>query len=320
MVTAIRERNEATDDDDATVTILDVLPAIEVIKQRQSDFAAGAGGTVEFAVTVTNIGNVSLTLTDLTDSVYGNLFDASNPNVTNNSCGDLSGEVLAPDASDSCTFEGQVTGLADDPPHVDVVTVTGEDDDGNEVTDDDDATVTLVPPGSTAALGDYVLIAPPRRHPGNGRIARCRCRGAAVPGCDPSRHDDDRHRRTLSLLRLRPAATQSSSCGPTATSSRLPTRAASHPLTAIRRPRRCASMRPQPGAPLPRAPTHTIAYSNSGSLAAAGVTLDATVPQTTTFNPASNPGWSCEGGAVTPGTLCTFSPRMRRGRRAAFSS
>ena len=67
-----------------------------------------------FTLAITNTGNVDLTLTDLVDSIYGDLFDGSNPNVTNNTCDDLSGVLLGLGASVACSFQGDVTGSAGD--------------------------------------------------------------------------------------------------------------------------------------------------------------------------------------------------------------
>ena len=122
-----------SDDDDATVTILDVLPAITVEKTASPLTLPEPGGTFTFGVTVTNDSVEPVTLTSLTDDIYGDLDgqgDCSLP------------QTIAVDGSYSCSFDGDFTGNAFET-QTDVVTASADDDEGNTATDDDDATVEL---------------------------------------------------------------------------------------------------------------------------------------------------------------------------------
>ncbi len=132
--------NPATDDDDATVAITNVLPAIMVEKSASPASRPEPGGNFQFNVVVSNIGPEPLTITSLTDDIYGNI-------ATQGTCTNAVGTVLQPGASYSCNFTGSFTGNAG-ASQTDIVTVTGRDDDGTSVSDTDDATVTLtgVPP------------------------------------------------------------------------------------------------------------------------------------------------------------------------------
>jgi uncharacterized repeat protein (TIGR01451 family) len=130
-----------TDTDDAVITLTPRPPgplSIELDKTATPGTMPEPGGTFTFNVVVTNTSNVPLTITTLTDDIYGNLGTRSGVN----SCDDLIGDVLAPGASASCSFEGTFTGNAGDS-QTDVVTVTGRDEDGRTVDDDDDAEVEL---------------------------------------------------------------------------------------------------------------------------------------------------------------------------------
>ena len=92
---------------------------------------------------VTNNGPVPLTITELNDDIYGDIGTDSNPDIENNTCDELIGDVLQPGQSSSpCSFVGEFEGDSGDS-QTDTVTVTGVDDAGTEVTDDDAATVTL---------------------------------------------------------------------------------------------------------------------------------------------------------------------------------
>ncbi len=132
--------NPATADDDATVAITNVLPAIQVEKSASPTSRPEPGGTFQFNIVVSNIGPEALTITSLTDDIYGNI-------ATQGTCTTAIGTVLQPGGSYSCSFPGNFTGNAGDT-QTDVVTVVGRDDDGSSVSDTDDATVTItgVPP------------------------------------------------------------------------------------------------------------------------------------------------------------------------------
>ncbi len=126
--------NPVSGDDDATVTITNVPSSIQVTKSAGPVSIQEPGGTVTFAVSVKNTSAVdSVTISSLTDDIYGNLDGKGTCDVP---------QTLAPGASYDCSFTGAVSGTAGSS-HVDVVTASGTDDDGNEVSDSDDATVTI---------------------------------------------------------------------------------------------------------------------------------------------------------------------------------
>ncbi len=128
----------ATANDDATVTILDVVPDITVEKDATPASRPEPGGDFTFPVRVTNTGSETVTITQLVDDIYGNLNGRG-------TC--ATGAVLAPGASYTCSFTGSFTGNAG-ASQTDTVTATAVDDENNPVTDSDTATVTLtgVPP------------------------------------------------------------------------------------------------------------------------------------------------------------------------------
>ncbi|MEA2828230.1 MAG: hypothetical protein QOG43_2669 [Actinomycetota bacterium] len=143
VVTAIAVDNDgdtATDFDDATVTITNVLPAIMVEKSASPTSRPEPGGSFQFNVVVTNTGPEALTITSLTDNIHGNI-------ATQGTCTTAIGTVLQPGGSYSCSFPGTFTGNAG-AQQTDIVTVVGVDNDGTSASDTDDATVTLtgVPP------------------------------------------------------------------------------------------------------------------------------------------------------------------------------
>jgi uncharacterized repeat protein (TIGR01451 family) len=133
------ENDEAGDDDDATVTITDVPPAISVEKTANPTSVSELGGNVEFTVKVTNGSEIEvLSLTSLVDDKFGDLDGKGTCDVP---------QQIAVGGSYTCTFTEHVSGNAGRT-HVNTVTATGSDDDENEVSAKDDATVTFtnVPP------------------------------------------------------------------------------------------------------------------------------------------------------------------------------
>jgi uncharacterized repeat protein (TIGR01451 family) len=117
--------------DDATVLFTDEAPAITVVKSADPTLVPEIGDDVTFSITVTNIGNVDLTLESLIDDVFGNL----------NGVGDCSvPQDLSPLEEYSCSFTELVSGEVA-APHVNTVTATATDAEQNEVSDEDDATV-----------------------------------------------------------------------------------------------------------------------------------------------------------------------------------
>jgi hypothetical protein len=137
--------NAVSDDSgEVTVTVADVAPAITVDKTAVDTLPA-PGGPVTYTVTVTNtsVSSDPVTLTSLTDNVYGDLTDdPSNDEISNSTCALATIVVGTPY---SCTFDAGFTGAVDDFV-TDTVTANGQDDEGTPVPEaTDDHTVTLTP-------------------------------------------------------------------------------------------------------------------------------------------------------------------------------
>jgi hypothetical protein len=128
------EGNRTADNDDATVTLTDVLPTILVDKAASVATVPENGAPVTFTVTVTNTSVEPVTLTSLVDDVYGDLAGLG-------TC--ATPQVIAIAGTYVCTFTQTVSGAAGTA-HVDIVTGTAHDDDENIVTDDGTATVAIV--------------------------------------------------------------------------------------------------------------------------------------------------------------------------------
>lgn len=128
-------------------------PGIRVVKTATPLSRPAPGGTFSFAVAVTNIGDVTVTLTGIVDDVYGNL-------ATQGTCTNAVGTVLEPGASYTCTFSGELTGTAGTT-QTDVVTVTAQDPDGTAATDSDDAVVSITQAPTTTSAPPTTTSAPP---------------------------------------------------------------------------------------------------------------------------------------------------------------
>ena len=136
--------NTATDDDDAVVTILPA-PDIEIVKSVTPSSRPEPGGAFTYDLLVTNPGAIDIAISSLNDSVYGDLGDPANPDVSSNTCDDLIGDTLvAGGVGATCSFVGVFNGVAGDT-ETDTVTVVGTDANGDTATDEDDAVVTIVP-------------------------------------------------------------------------------------------------------------------------------------------------------------------------------
>lgn len=133
--------------DDATVTLNDVLPSIDVTKVATPDRVSEPGGDVTFTFTVTNLSTVeAVTLDALVDSLYGDL----------NGQGDCSlPQTLAShgQAGDSytCSITAYVGGNADDVV-LNEITAHASDDEGNIVMDMASETVTILDDPSAIQL------------------------------------------------------------------------------------------------------------------------------------------------------------------------
>ncbi|OQA93065.1 MAG: Serine-aspartate repeat-containing protein D precursor [Microgenomates group bacterium ADurb.Bin219] len=127
------DKTEATDDDDATVDFSDVKPSIEVTKTAGTTLLPVPGGDVEFTVEIKNNSKEDVTLTSLTDDVYGNL--------NNNGTCKTGVTILANGGKYTCKFTGAVSGAPGF--YTDVVEAVGTDNEGSQDTKTDDATVEL---------------------------------------------------------------------------------------------------------------------------------------------------------------------------------
>ena len=141
------EGNPISDSDNATVTITDSQPAIAVVKTANPTSVDEPGDEVTFTVEVTNNSADSdpVTITSLTDDVYGDLTDLSDEGSTakpQNSTTCSVPQTIQPGDSYTCSFTADVSGNAGDS-ETDTATASGEDDEGNPVSASDDATVTV---------------------------------------------------------------------------------------------------------------------------------------------------------------------------------
>jgi uncharacterized repeat protein (TIGR01451 family) len=120
--------NPVSASDDATVTLTDVEPEITVVKTAVDELLE-PGGTVTYTVEVTNnsVSSDPVTLTELTDDIYGDLTDGANPLISNSTC--ALETVLVGTPPYSCTFDVDFFGNSGDSV-TDTVTVNGIDDEG----------------------------------------------------------------------------------------------------------------------------------------------------------------------------------------------
>ena len=151
------ENDTATDQDNASVSLTNVNPAIDVQKTvmatgSEDEFGETAslpepGGEFTYKVVVTNTSTASsdsLTITSLTDNVYGDLTKsgAANPKIGSTNCDTLIGKVLVQGATAECQFTADFEGNNGDT-ETDTVTAVGTDDDQHSVSDTDTASVSL---------------------------------------------------------------------------------------------------------------------------------------------------------------------------------
>lgn len=139
-VTATVTDNDGTSaqaSDSATVGFDDVLPSVSVTKSADPTSVDEPGGDVTFSITVTNTSAENVTLSSLSDDVFGDL----------NGTGDCAtGGTISAGASYACSFTETISGNAGGS-HTNTVTARVEDDDGNDDADSDDATVSITDPG-----------------------------------------------------------------------------------------------------------------------------------------------------------------------------
>ena len=72
-----------------------MVPTISVVKWA-SAAQAEPGGAFTFTVLVTNNSTEGVTVTSIDDAPYGNLLDAANPAVANNTCPTIAGATITP--------------------------------------------------------------------------------------------------------------------------------------------------------------------------------------------------------------------------------
>lgn len=128
--------NGLSGSDDATVTIVDVLPAISVVKTANpTSVVEGSQTAVTYSVTVNNDSSADpLLITSLTDDTH-----------SVGACASLIGQVIPVGQSLSCSFTTVVDGQAVQSV-TNIITAIGEDDEtpANSVTATDDATVMIL--------------------------------------------------------------------------------------------------------------------------------------------------------------------------------
>jgi hypothetical protein len=139
-------------DDSFTVPVIVENASLAVVKSASPTTVPESGGTVTYSVQVTNNAQfVSVQLTTLTDSVYGNIGihgcdEAGTPcnaNITANSCDDLVGITLAPGGAQSCSFKAFESGNAGQT-ITDKAQVCGnQTNTGRQICGDDTANVTI---------------------------------------------------------------------------------------------------------------------------------------------------------------------------------
>ncbi|MFA9492044.1 MAG: sortase, partial [Anaerolineales bacterium] len=139
IVTAVVTDDDGSTDTETateTVTITDVLPTIVVTKTADPTSVSEPGGNVDYTVTVENTSFEDVTLTTLTDDIYGDLNG-------DGTC--ATGGTIATGVTYSCTFTGAVAGNAGDT-ITDIVTAVVTDDDGSTDTETATETVTVTAP------------------------------------------------------------------------------------------------------------------------------------------------------------------------------
>ncbi|QOC23909.1 DUF11 domain-containing protein [Wenzhouxiangella sp. AB-CW3] len=140
------ESEVVEDDDEVAVPVVDASPAIELIKEADTEGPVFINDVIEYTITVTNIGNVTLTDVDVTDD----MIDLS-------CVPDLPSE-LAPEDSVVCTGSYEVQPGDIGPDLVNTASTTGRGPDDSVVDDGDDATVSTRPPIPVPVSGTAGMI------------------------------------------------------------------------------------------------------------------------------------------------------------------
>lgn len=148
--TISNENDSDSDSDSANVSLIATPPppdlTIEVTKSANPNSIKEPGGDSTFTVDIENTSEISLTITSITDNLFGDL----------NGVGDcVVGETIGPGETYSCSFVKEVSGDSENE-HQNTVTAVAKDDQDNTATDSDSATITFFSEGSN----DISLIDP----------------------------------------------------------------------------------------------------------------------------------------------------------------
>jgi hypothetical protein len=142
----------------ATVTIIDLQPAIEISKTADPADLLEPGGMVTFTTQITNTTAETITLVSLADDIYGNLHQQGDCNLP---------QTITGNGYYACGFSTVITGTVGYS-ETNTVTATVQDDEANTVQASDHATVTIIDalpsidtsmiatPTQVAAPGDWV--------------------------------------------------------------------------------------------------------------------------------------------------------------------
>ncbi|MHB1450755.1 MAG: SdrD B-like domain-containing protein [Coriobacteriia bacterium] len=150
VATVTAEDNDGTpvsDDDDADVAYLDVLPSIEVVKDVDPVYLDEPGGTFSYQVRVKNTSAESIMLTLVEDDVYGVIYEwtEGDPEIWL-----LPNAVRIFDFTMDHTEAGQYDNTAE---------ATAVDNDGSPASDDDDATALVGDVGPVVEIDKTVDVA-----------------------------------------------------------------------------------------------------------------------------------------------------------------
>jgi uncharacterized repeat protein (TIGR01451 family) len=123
--------NTACADSDETPEVCDDVRiraiAVTLIKDPDRGFVETSGEDVTFTLTFRHPVTANpIYAYALTDDVFGDLFDASNPAITNNTCAGGFGKLLAPNTDYTCEFTGPVQATLA-VPHQNTATITVTD-------------------------------------------------------------------------------------------------------------------------------------------------------------------------------------------------
>ena len=113
------EGNEVSSTDDATITITDVDPTVELVKSVSPLTMAEPGGIFTYTLKITNTSEEDITITNLTDTY-----------TLSDSCNALKGTTLTPNQIVTCTYPVTHT---DAGIYNNTATVTASDDENNSV-------------------------------------------------------------------------------------------------------------------------------------------------------------------------------------------